>query len=73
MKPEFKKALIVYLTWSIMFYIIMAFNIWDYDLKNWPRNYRNIMTIFGPILGFFLFLAVSFWKELFKEESPENE
>lgn len=53
-----------------MSYLLMAFYIWDFNPGHWDREDRNISTLFGPIFGVFLFLAIAFWREGFKEENP---
>ena len=73
MKLNLKSAAITYLIWSIMSYLLMAFYLWDFNPGNWDNEDRNVSTLFGPIFGVFLFLAIAFWREGFKEESPENE
>jgi hypothetical protein len=73
MKLDLKSAAITYVIWSIMSYLLMAFYIWDFNPGHWDREDRNVSTLFGPIFGVFLFLAIAFWREGFKEESPENE
>jgi len=73
MKLDLKPAVITYVIWSIMSYLLMAFYIWDFNPGHWDREDRNVSTLFGPIFGVFLFLAIAFWREGFKEESPENE
>ena len=73
MKLDLKPAAITYVIWSIMSYLLMAFYIWDFNPEHWDREDRNVSTLFGPIFGVFLFLAIAFWREGFKEESLENE
>jgi hypothetical protein len=73
MKIDLKPAAITYVIWSIMSYLLMAFYIWDFNPGHWDKEDRNVSTLFGPIFGVFLFLAIAFWREGFKEESPETE
>ena len=56
-----------------MSYLLMAFYTCDFNSGNWDENHRFILTLFGPIFGVFLFLAIAFWREGFKEENLENE
>jgi hypothetical protein len=70
MKIDLKPAAITYVIWSIMSYLLMAFYIWDFNPGHWDKEDRNVSTLFGPIFGVFLFLAIAFCREGFKEENP---
>jgi len=70
MKLDLKPAIITYLIWIIMSYLIMAFYTCDFNSGHWNDNNRFILTFFGPIFGIFIFLAIAFWREGFKEENP---
>jgi hypothetical protein len=73
MKLDLKPAITTYLIWSVLSYLIMAFYVWDFDPGHWSRSDRNVSTIFGPIFGVFIFIAIAFWREATKKESPETE
>jgi hypothetical protein len=68
---DLKPALITYIIWTIMSYLLMSFYVWDFNPGGWERCDRNVTTLFGPIFGIFIFLAVAFWREAMKEESHE--
>ena len=71
MKINLKPAVITYLIWCIMSYLLMAFFTWDFNPGDWEREHRNVTLLFGPIFGVFLFLSIAFWEEAFKEEIHE--
>lgn len=74
MKPDLKSAIITYLIWTFMSYLLMSFYACDFNSSNWNHNHRFILALFGPIFGVFVFLSVAFWREAFKEEENlENE
>ena len=73
MKIDLKPAIITYVIWIIMSYLLMAFYACDFNSSHWDDNRRFILALFGPIFGVFLFLAIAFWREGFKEENLENE
>ena len=70
MKIDLKPAIITYVIWTIMSYLLMAFYTCDFNPANWDENHRFVLTLFGPIFGVFHFLAIAFWREGFKEENP---
>ena len=73
MKLDLKPAIITYLIWTFMSYLLMSFYACDFNSGNWDDNHRFILALFGPIFGVFLFLSIAFWREGFKEENLENE
>jgi hypothetical protein len=71
MKIDLKPAVFTYIIWTIMSYLLMSFYVWDFDPGDWDRENRNVTTLFGPIFGIFIFLAVAFWRQAMEEESRE--
>lgn len=68
-KYDVKSATIVYVIWCLLSYVVASFYIWQWNPGQWPQENRDVMTLFGPIFGVFIFLSVMFWDEAFKEEN----
>lgn len=72
-KYDVGTAAIVYIIWCVMSYFISSFYVWQWNPGMWSQEQRDVMTMFGPIFGIFVFLAVMFWDEAFKQENHGNE
>ena len=73
MKYNLKTAASTYIIWCFLAYFTASFYVWDFNPGHWPQEHRDVMTMFGPIFGVFIFLSVLFWDEAIKESNLENE